>query len=48
MGPSGRLVGGLKGAEFGKQPIPQRRRLIGGQDGLCQAGEWLPASGIRW
>jgi hypothetical protein len=28
--PAGRLVGGLKGVEFGHQPIPQRRRLARG------------------
>jgi hypothetical protein len=30
MGPAGRGVSGLKSGEFGDQPVPQRRRLIGG------------------
>jgi len=43
---SGRLVGGLEAIEVGDQPIPQRRRLIGGQNGLRWAGERSCASGI--
>ena len=39
MGPAGGLLGGLKAVEFGDQPIPQRRGLIGGQNGLRRAGE---------
>ena len=48
MGPAGGLLGGLKTVEFGDQALPQRRRLIGGQDGLRRAGRWLPAPGSPW
>ena len=45
VGPGGRFVSGLKVAELGHQPIPQRRRLICSQNGLRQR---LLASGTRW
>src|ERR1700690_810579 len=48
MGPGGRLVGGLKGVEFGGQALPQRRGLIGGQDRRRRSGKWLPAPGSPW
>src|SRR5215471_14947839 len=47
MGPAGRLVGGLKALNFGEEAIPQRRRLIGGQNRLGRAGERSSASSAR-
>jgi hypothetical protein len=47
MCPAGRLIGGLKAVQFGDQPIPQRRRLIGGQNGLRWADQRCSALGAR-
>ena len=46
-GPTGGLVGGLKGVKFGDQPIPQQCGLIGGQNRFRRASGWGSSSGTR-
>ena len=46
-GPTGGLVGGLKGVKFGDKPIPQQRGLIRGQKRFRRASGWGSSSDTR-